>query len=198
MMNQKQHYQQVPNLNLIPVEFQSRLFPPRRLSLSVLLAALIAAGIVANALLYREHLAITAATGAAQKRIDQANPRLAAANLKREDAAKIQTEIDAIQRESVSWKEDFSQLQGGQGWPRALATIFGARTRGVALTSIVRQGTDNIAITGNASSYSALLGYRNQLLSADEIGRIISLVSEKAEGSFSFAIVVQVKTGVRR
>ncbi|MBI2851825.1 MAG: hypothetical protein HYX84_01800 [Chloroflexi bacterium] len=197
-MNQKQNYRQVPNLNFIPLEFQRRLLPSRAMLVRVSLAALIGVGILINGFLYMENLAVKADTDAAQERIEQANSKLEAANLRRGDAAKIQADIDALQKEALSLKEEWRELQAGQGWPEVLSAVFGARTSGVDLNSVTKQGISQVAISGNATSYSAVLEYRNQLLTSKEISRIVSLTSEKEGASFSFSVVAQIETVVAR
>ncbi len=196
-INQRKDYRGVPNLNFIPPEYRTRILPSRQLSLRLLLVVMIAGGAFIVANLCQQRSALQVSLESAQRRVQQAEKSLAAANAKKEEAKKLQATIDAVKNQNETMKQDWAQTMVRTDWPQVMTTLFRSKPEGVQVRSITKQETAQVTVAGTATDYAALLQYRDQLLSSPIVSRVVSLSSSKAEASVSFSLVAEVKTGVK-
>ncbi len=194
-VNQRQDYRRVPNPNFIPPEYRTRILPSRQLSLRLLLVVMIAGGAFIVTNLYQQRSALQASIESAQRKVQQADKNLAAANAKKEDAKKLQATLEALKTQNEAIKQDWALAMERTDWSQVMATLFHSKSEGVRLLSITKQGTTQVTVAGTAVDYVALLRFRDELLAAPIVARVISLSSNKAESSLSFSLVVEVKTG---
>lgn len=194
-MNQRTDYRQVPNFNLIPLEYREPTISFLRLSLRLLLVLLIAAQVLFIHNLYQERFTFEATIASAQQKIQQIDQKLKAANAKKTEAKKIEATIESLEKERRTLEDDWRELVMKQpDWWRVMTAFFW-QPQGVELSSIRMQDATQVSATGTASDYAALFEYRRLLLSSPAISRIISLSlkSEKAGTSISFSLVAEVK-----
>ncbi|MFH0768214.1 MAG: PilN domain-containing protein [Chloroflexota bacterium] len=194
-MQPRKIYRQVPNFNLIPLEYQKPTISFQRFSLRLLLVLVIAAEVFFITNLYQEKSTLEAAIDSTQQEIHQIEERLAVANAERDKAKELETTVEALKKEHQALEDDWSELAIKQAdWPQVMAALFQSKPQGVNLSSVKQDGT-RVDATGTTSDYAALLGYRRVLLASPAISQIVSLKSEKAETSISFALTVEVKIG---
>lgn len=191
--DQRQDYRRVPNLNLIPSEYQVHILPSRQLLLRLFLAIMIIGGAFIVINLYLQRSALQAGLDAAQQKVGEANTRLAAANARIEEAKKLQATIDQLATQNQAIEQ--ALVINKTDWGLLLTTIFNSSTAGVHLISITNSGTTQVMVTGTSVDYIALLKFRDSLLKSPIIGKVISLSSSQGEGSLSFSLSAITRTG---
>lgn len=177
-------YRQVPNFNLIPLEYQKPTISGRRLWLRLLLVIVIVAEVLFIQNLYREKSTLEAATASTQQKILQIEEKLNLVN-----------ETKALEAERQALEDDWRELATKQtDWPKVLTALFQSKPKGVTLSSVQQDGR-RLNTTGTASDYTALVEYRHLLLASPTISHIVSLQSVMSESAISFAMVVELKIG---
>jgi hypothetical protein len=76
-------------------------------------------------------------------------------------------------------------------WHRVMTAVFRSRLFGVQLSSVGVQGME-VAISGTAPNYAALLRYYWALLADPTISRIVSFDSEMVEKVLSFSLLARI------
>ena len=194
-VSQRKDYRGVPNLNFIPLEYRRRILPSWQMLVRLQLVWMIVVGAFIVTNLYQQRSALQASMDSAQRKIQQADRNLAAANAKKEEAKKLQATIESLKNQNEVMKQDWGLVVGQADWSRVMAALFHSKPEDVQLRSVTKQETMRVTVAGTAVDYATLLQYRNQLLSSPVISRVISLSSSKAASSVSFSLVAEVKPG---
>lgn len=188
-MQQRKVYHQVPNFNLIPLEYRRPTISFHRLAVRLLLVLVIVAEVFFIQNLYQEKSTLEVAVDSARQEIQQIEKKLAEVNAKKDEAKKLEATIEALKKEGEAL-EELGMKQAD--WHQVMAALFQSRSQGVELSSVKQNGA-RVNVTGIASNYAALLEYRHALLASPAISQIIFLKSEKAGLSISFSLAIEVK-----
>lgn len=190
------HYQGIPNFNLIPPEYRRPTVPRRKLVIYLLLLLMIIVVVSFSPGLYQRMSAHEAAIEALLRDIQSIEEELEVVTAERGEAAEFLVTIREMKDEHQAL------LNQGQGdwrelgvnpaeWHRVTFAVFRSRLLGVQLSSIGVQGME-VALSGTAPDYVALLRYRKALLADPTISRIASLNSELTEIGVSFSLVARI------
>ncbi len=194
-MQQRKDYRQVPNFNLIPLEYRKPTISFRRLLPRLLLALVIAIEVSFLPSLYLEKSTLKSTMATTQQRMQQIEGQLASVDAKKQEAAQLLATIETLKKERETLETDGKELKIKQAdWSKVMAAFF-QQSPGVKLQSMIQQGTTQVTAKGTASSYAALLDYRRLLLASPAVSRIIYFASAKAEATISFSLEVEIKIG---
>jgi Tfp pilus assembly protein PilN len=189
-------YQRVPNFNLIPPEYRRAIVPRRRLIIYLLLLLMIV--VVASFIpgLYQRMGVHEAAIEALGRDIAAIEAELAMVSAERDEAEELLTTIRGMKEEHQALlnqrQQDWRELGVNRAeWHRVTFAVFRSRLFGVELSSIGVQEME-VALSGTAPDYAALLRYRRALLTDPTIAEIISFDSEIVEGDLPFSLVVRI------
>ncbi len=183
-MKQREDYRQVPNFNLIPLEYQKPTISLQRFSLRVLLVLVIVAEVFFITNLYLEKSVLDTAIDSTRQKIGSIGAKV--------DLVKAR---EALEQERRALEADWGELTMKQAdWPQVLVALFQSKPRGVRLSSVKQDGS-RLNVTGTASDYKTLVEYHHVLLASPAISQIVSLTSMQEGSAISFSLVIEVKGG---
>ncbi|MCL0076425.1 hypothetical protein M1O12_00070 [Dehalococcoidia bacterium] len=191
------HYQGIPNFNLIPPEYRRAIVPRRKLVIYLLLLLMIIAVALFVPGLYQRISAHQAAIEALRRDILAVEAELEVVSAERDQAAELLATIRGMREEHQALlnqrQQDWRELGVNPAeWHQVTFAVFRSRLFGVQLSSIEQQGME-VALSGTAPDYGALLRYRAALLADPTISRIVSFDSEIVEAAVSFSLVVRIE-----
>ncbi|MBI4296478.1 MAG: PilN domain-containing protein [Chloroflexi bacterium] len=197
-MEQEKAYRRVPNFNFIPLEYRLPIVSVRRLSLRMLLVVVVVIEVLLAQNLYAERATIKANVDTAQRKIQQINRRLETANAGKQEAAKLQATIEALQKDQAVFEQNRKELGLKQiDWPRVMTTFFQSKPEGIVLQHITKQETGQVSLSGTAVDYATLVSYQTALLSSAIISKVVFPKADRSGSSISFSMVAEVNPGAR-
>ncbi|MCL0088611.1 hypothetical protein M1N87_02205 [Dehalococcoidia bacterium] len=193
----ERHYRGIPNFNLIPPEYRRAIVPRRKLVIYLLLLLMIVAVALFVPGLYQRMSAHEAAIEALRRDIPAVEAELEAVSAERDQAAEFLATIRGMKEEHQALlnqrQQDWRVLGVNPAeWHQVTFAVFRSRLFGVQLSSIGVQGME-VALSGTAPDYGALLRYRKALLADPTISRIVSFDSEIVEAAVSFSLVARIE-----
>lgn len=184
------HYQGIPNFNLIPPEYRS---PRGKLLIYLVLLLMIVAVASFVPGLHLRMSAYGDAIEVLRRDISVVEAGLEEVTAERDETEEFLSTIRGMKEEHQAL---MNQRQGDwrvlgvnpAEWHQVTFAVFRSRLFGVQLSSIDVQGME-LALSGIAPDYRALLRYRAALLADPTIFRIVSMNSELTEIGVSFSLV---------
>ncbi len=178
----RRFYRQVPNFNLVPLEYRRpTVFSPRPL-LRLAIAVIIVGELFFLWDLSEQKASIETAVDAARLQIQQTENKIAMVNAE-----------GGLKKERQSLQDDWKALTANRpDWPEILSAFFKSKPAGIDLTSLDEKG-GVVKANGFAPDYSSLLQYRSVLLGSPAVSQIVSLDSSTDDGVIAFAVSVEIK-----
>ena len=200
----EKYYRAVPRFNLIPPEYLRGNVSIYQLLLCIFLVLVIGGGGLAVSSFYREKSDCDSDIEAVKGEIEAVEVELRGVIAETGEAEELIAAIGNLKREysalederrqgQLALQRDWEELGGSQAdWPQVLAALFYFTPAEVQLSILDQDGTE-VSISGNATSYPALLQYQRSVLASPVISQITSLRSETAGHLIPFSLVATVR-----